>query len=348
MSRLSPALSLSLLVVATLAACGGGGDSAPPASADATASEVQPAESGGTRATALRLVQRPRDPVAAHRLDSFSLPGFASAVDVYRPAGATRAVVFLHGGGGTRQAMAYQMGLKTTVGAAPTLATVNWAALTSAGVIAVFPQGQSISGDARTWRNHAMESGQDDMTFLKSLAAALRVRYGISDVALVGHSMGGAMVNRVRCEAPETFQSYVSISGPASSHYLNAGTPCSGSGQAPYYGLFGSADTVIPGAWDAPTWLISPSVTALQPDAFVNPVMVGEWQAFQHRAQSMCGETPALAAQAASQGAAARWVACGGRLQVQLAIGAGHDIGSIAAVIGQPAFSLVASFTARY
>lgn len=283
---------------------------------------------------------------AANQLDSFTLPGYPHAVDVYRPNGATRAIVFLHGGGGTQQTMAYQMGLKTTYEDPPTQATVNWAALANAKVIAVFPQGQSMTGDARTWNNHTMDSGQDDVGFLRSLSAALRARYGISQVALAGHSMGGAMVNRMRCEASEPFQSYVSISGPASSFYLGTDTACARGTQSSYLGLFGSADPVIPGAWDAPTWLVNLSVVGFAPTAFVNPLMVGEWQAFQHRAQLMCGETPSITGQSGST-AAPRWSACGGRLQVQLAMGADHGIASIAGVIGKPPFQLVADFTAK-
>ncbi|WP_395704312.1 hypothetical protein [Aquabacterium sp.] len=339
----SRSLTLSLLSAAVLAACGGGSDAdATPAPPTTPPTTTPPTTS-------------------QNQIDSFTIAGYPHAVEAYRPMGASRAIVFLHGGGGTLHAIAYQvflhggggtlhaiayqMGLKTTIEDAPTLDTVNWPALQSAGVIAVFPQGQSIAGNARTWRNHAMDSGQDDLAFLQALAAELRRRYGIGNVALAGHSMGGVMVNRVWCEAPSTFQSYVSISGPASSHYLNAATPCPQPGRAPYLGLFGSADAVIPGAWEAPTWTVNPLVIGLQPSAFVNPVMAGEWQAFQARAQAMCGETPALMA-ATQAGGASRWQACGGRLQVQLAYGAGHGIDSIANAIGQPAFGLVAGFSA--
>ncbi len=335
MPRLATARSLvvSIAAAAALAACGGGGGNAdptspPPTSPPTTGDPAPPTTDNG------------------QRIDSFTLPGFPHSIDAYHPAGATRAIVFLHGGGGTLHGIAYQMGLKTTLEDAPTPETVNWSALASAGVIAVFPQGQSIGGNARTWRNHAMESGQDDLAFLKALAADLRQRYGISSVALAGHSMGGAMVNRVWCEAPATFQSYVSFSGPASSHYLDPATPCAQGGRAPYLGLFGSADTVIPGAWEAPTWTINPIIAGLQESAFVNTVMIGEWQEFLSRAKAMCGETPALTS-ATTSGLTASWQACGGRLQVQLAAGAGHGIDSISAVIGQPPFNLVAAFTAR-
>lgn len=309
-------LACVLALTVSLAACGGGdGDDAPPAP----------------------------QPEAEHQIEAFNLSAHPHAVQAYRPKGATRAIVFLHGGGGTQHAIAYQMGLKTTLEAAPTMDTVNWSALASAGVIAVFPQGQAVTGNARTWRNHTMDSGQDDMAFLASLAAELRRRYGITQVALAGHSMGGAMVQRVWCEAPTTFQSYVSFAGPASARYLNTQTPCSLGGRAPYLGMFGDEDTVITGAWEAQTWLVSPAVVALQPAGFVNPLMAGEWQNFQTRTQAMCGEAPGART---VEGRADRWQACGGRLQVALGKGAGHDIASISAALGRPAFDLVATFTA--
>ena len=321
-----PAVALASLL--TLAACGGGG--------------------GGNDETPVTPEPPPPvTPTPSNQIESFTVPGYPHSVVVYRPASASRAIVVLHGGGGSTDGIAYQMGLKTTPDAAPTQDTVNWSALNSAGVIAVFPQGQAASAgsNARTWSNYAMTSGQDDLGFLKALSAALRTRYGLSNVALAGHSMGGAMVNRVRCEAPDSFQSYVSISGPASAHFQAAGS-CAAGAQARYAGLFGSADIVIPGEWTAATWNINIVVQALNTSAFVNPAMVGEWQSFLNRAQLMCGETPSLAAKTSS-GAASTWTACGGKLQEQLADGAGHGIDSIASMIGQAPFTLVAAFTAK-
>lgn len=345
---------LALALMAALGACGGGSE--PPSSVDATASVA----AGGPTATAQRVLSDRRDGgglrdrlpdlpdlpgLLDNQVERLSVAGFPHEVDVYRPKNATRIIVFLHGGGGTKEAIAYQMGLKLTPDGVATVAGVQWRELEAAGVIAVFPQGQTSAGNARTWNNHTMVSGQDDQAFLQSLAATLRSRYGLNDVAVAGHSMGGAMVNRMWCESPATFNAYVSISGPASAFYLQTG--CPRGGQAPYRGVFGSADPVIQGQWEATTWAVNPSVVAMQPAAFVDPTMVGEWLAFQYRAQAMCGETP-TPANAMDVGGSSVWSACGDRLQVGLATGAGHDSASISATLGLTPFQLVNGFVANH
>jgi len=339
----------ALAITTALCACGGGNDpqpgSLPRPDAQATSAMAGPTATAQGVLPGLR-DRLPDGPALLNQVDRFDVDGYPHAVDAYHPKGATRAIIFLHGGGGTKEAIAYQMGLKLTPEGSATALTVRWAELEAAGVIAVFPQGQTRAGNARTWNNHAMVSGQDDMAFLQALAATLRSRYGISEIALAGHSMGGAMVNRVWCEAPATFNAYVSISGPASTYYLDQPqTACAQAGKAPYRGLFGSNDPIIQGQWEATTWAINPSVVAVQPAAFVNAQMVGEWLAFQYRAGAMCGQAPKVDA-ALPLGRSSGWSVCGDRLQVALAADAGHDIASIAAALGQSPFQLVNGFAA--
>lgn len=263
-------------------------------------------------------------------LSNITVPGFPHKVVVYRPQGATRAVVFLHGGGGTNDGLANSLALNS-VKAAPTLDTANWPSLVSNKFIAVFPQGENIPTAplAAGWSNHTMNSGQDDVAFLKALAAQIKSSYGVSDVTLAGHSMGGAMTNRMWCESPSTFSAYISLAGPASSYYLDPATPCApGANAAPYFGIFAGTDEVMQntGKWEAATWTLSRLVSS--GSAFLNPVMIGEWQQYVKRAQLLCGQTPKISDKT-STGTVDSWSHCGGRLRLSNVLQASHAVESI-------------------
>ncbi|WP_395702427.1 alpha/beta hydrolase family esterase [Aquabacterium sp.] len=281
-------------------------------------------------------------------LKNITLPGFGNQIFVLQPAGATRAIVFLHGGGGTNYGLANSLGLNSTA-SAPTTDTADWPWLVSNKTIVVFPQGLNIPSAplAQGWSNHTMTSGQDDVAFLKALAAYIKSTYGVSDIVLAGHSMGGAMTNRMWCEAPTTFKAYVSLAGPASSYYLDPNTPCNpGANAAPYYGIFAGSDQIMQnsGKWDALTWRLSPLVSS--GPAFDNPIMIGEWQQYVRRAQMMCGETPQLSAKT-STGTVDKWSHCGGRLQLWDVLQAQHEVDSIQSNAGTPLINLIADFLNR-
>lgn len=281
-------------------------------------------------------------------ISNISVPGFPHKVAVYKPEGATRAIVFLHGGGGTNYGLAYSLGLNSAK-AEPTTNTADWPWLVSNKTIAIFPQGENIptAPFAAGWSNHTMTSGQDDVAFLKALATYVTTNYGISDITLVGHSMGGAMTNRMWCESPTTFKAYVSLAGPASSYYLDPNTPCApGANVAPYYGIFAGSDEVMQnsGKWDAATWRLSALVSS--GSAFLNPTMIGEWQQYVRRAQLMCGETPQLSDKS-STGTVDSWSNCGGRLRLWDVLQSQHAVESIQDNAGTPLINLTADFLNR-
>lgn len=264
----------------------------------------------------------PPNPVTAE-VRSITIPSFPHEVDIYSVVGATRAIVFLHGGGGTNDKFAFDLGINL-VNASPRAATANATWLANNEVVAVFPQGQATSGLVYTWNNHAMNSGQDDIAFLQALATVIKTEYGVSDVYLLGHSNGGMMVNRFWCESPTTFKAYLSLAGPASSYYL--GDPCSPTLAQPYFGLVGDQDLVlqVPGNWAEVTWEVEPLLAA----DFVNATLIGEW--YQHRARSqlMCGEAPVLL-DATRENQVDTWSNCGDRIVLQRFLGAGHAIASL-------------------
>jgi len=260
-----------------------------------------------------------------------------AAVDIYNTAGATRAIVLLHGGAGNKSAIAYQVGLNANA-STTTFSTVNWTWLDTNKVMLVVPQGQHISSEpnATTWRNYAMNSGRDDKAFLQALAAKIRSEYGIANITLMGHSMGGVMTNRMWCESAGTFNAYVSLAGPASSEFNKAATPCApGSAAKPYMGIIGDSDEVMQtaGVWEAATWTVNPVVVQASVTAWDNDVVIGEFHQQQARTSIVCSGT--LASQDfVSAGNVDTWTTCAGKLVLKRVLGAEHGVASIDARMG--------------
>jgi serine/threonine protein kinase/predicted esterase len=135
------------------------------------------------------------------------------------PSNAVDAVVFLQGGGGTKEGFAHALGLNVDAGPSRELSPEGRAWLLARRIVAVFPQGQYVgqSSSGKTWSNHLMISGVDDVFFLQDLAAALRADTPLPHLErlfLAGHSNGGVMANRMWCESSATFDAYGSLAGP--------------------------------------------------------------------------------------------------------------------------------------
>jgi polyhydroxybutyrate depolymerase len=317
-------LTLLALVLLT-ASCGGGGGGEVPVP------PPEPApESGET-------------PASPSAVLSVTLPAYPHQIDVYAATGATRAIVFLHGGGGRNYRSAYELGVNL-IDAPPTTASANWTWLEANKVLALFPQGQALPEGSRTWNNHVMDSGEDDVGFLQALAVYVQLEHGISDVYLAGHSNGGMMANRIWCESPASYQAYIALAGPASDYYSTT-TPCAPSVPRPYLGIVGELDNVlqVEGNWEALTWAINPILVALTPVSFVNPVLIGEWVQHQARAQAMCGENPVLADKA-SDGVVESWRNCSGRVQLHRSLSGSHSFDSLEAETGYRMIDIVAEF----
>lgn len=317
-------LGLTAACLALLAACGG---------------------SGGTDT-----VDPPVEPPAADQLRTAQrIAGYPHDIDLYIPAGATRAIVFLHGGTGRNFSIAYQLGINTNGTAAsplaPTASTVDWAWLRANKVIAVFPQGQVAprTADATTWSNWAMNSGQDDVAFLRALASYLRSSFAITKLGLSGHSMGGTMTNRMWCESPTTFDAYVAIAGPASAHFLDAATPCRPTTVQPYMSIIGSDDNVMRDQdWTAQRWTILPLLS--ESPGFINPDVWGEWDHLAERVQQRCGgAAPALDAKTTTDSTEI-WSACSGSIVQWRILGADHGINGMESIRKKRMVDAVASF----
>lgn len=189
-------------------------------------------------------------------------------VDVYVPRlTPLRALVCLHGGGGTKTAHAAALRVLLRRTATPTPLDVRWDLLDYWRLVAVFPQGQAClienavgnpfnpnGVDTRsetypngvaTWDNGHMYSSADDKAFLVDLRLWLLATFpylGAQAVHIEGHSNGGMMVQRMWREQP-VYRCHACISGPASRPYL--ATPYDPSTVRPLWMQYGAFDDVL-------------------------------------------------------------------------------------------------------
>jgi predicted esterase len=263
-------------------------------------------------------------------------------------------VVFLHGAGGTNDGMACDLGINLNVTQAATAssnptcaaadpansATWNVAWLQANQVLAIFPQGQSqTAGGTPTWANRVMDSGQNDVAFLQSLASYIATNFPslANSLYLAGHSNGGMMVNRMRCESPATFRAYVAMSGPASVYYSSSGTtPCIPSATAPYLSIMGGADTVLKDQpFTAATWTVASAyIAATQPTTawlsyppYAVGTIIGEYTQAQDRIARMCPTE--MLGSPSTTATSNTWTNCGGKLVLVDVLNSDHYIYSL-------------------
>lgn len=257
-------------------------------------------------------------------LEALSVPGFPHQVEVYSVRDAKRAMVILHGGGGRNWETAGALGLNANFGP-PSQDSIPWGWLEEHELTVVFPQGFAVEAAplAYTWDNYVMASGVDDVAFLTELSAQLREEYGVSEVYLLGHSNGGMMANRFWCEAPDVFDAYIGISGPASVHFAG-GIDCEPEPAPPYLGIIGDADEVLQVGsenFEAEIWEVEPTLVALSAPAFVDARLLGELQQHDHRSQVLCGQSIALADEGEHRTIFSN---CSGRIRLERVHGGGH------------------------
>lgn len=343
--RAGPFLASSICL--SLVACGGGG------SEDGTAAETAAVSSSPSYKRAVR----PQAVVAARSVRipvvitgdavtnntlrvAITIPGFPHKVDAYAPAGATKAIVFLHGLGGYGSQIAYDLGLNS-VTSAPTMSTVNWAWLEQNGVMAIFPQAQIPAGSTLpTWSDYVQKSGADDVGFLKALSSFVKTQYGAMEVSLAGHSNGGAMTSRIWCEATSSYKAYVSLAGPMPSTTYPVPAPtCTPKGAAPYLAVIGGADTSLltfsRGSYAPTAQQISVGLT--------NSILVSEWSRNRDRGQKLCGEV-ALLTPTSTAFYGSIWNGCSTRTRYMVVTRADHPISSLEEQTGGKMVDLVKDF----
>ena len=250
------------------------------------------------------------------------LPTAPHLFDVYRSTNANNAIIFLHGFGVNKHHAAYQFGVnKSDIDS--DYSTINGDLLLSNKVMAIFPQGQAVPAtpQAYTWSNYVTNSGQDDMQFIRDLVSFISAQYGITHFFIVGHSTGGMLVNRIWCESPDLFDSYVAVAGPPSEHFLDQSTPCSPAEAKPYLGIVRSQDSTlgVSGNWEAQTWTIN--LSSLTPadagGAFIDPVVIGERYFLPFRVAKGCGEDVKDGdASATTSGTITTWSFCGNSIKL--------------------------------
>ncbi len=321
--------ALMAAICLSLAACGGGGSDDPAMAADVDVdASVEARESAQAVASSNTLHV------------GIKIPGFPHPVDVYRPAGATRAMVFLHGHGGRSWVSAYDLGINK-VPMPPVAKNVNWDWLSRNGIIAIFPQGQPQVGTTLpVWSNYITSSGQDDVAFLKALASYAKAQYGATQVALGGHSNGGAMVGRVWCEATTSFSAYATLSSAmVTPTYPMPGLTCTPKAAAPYLAVIGSKDQML-AKWDL--GIVSPTPQQIAV-GLINSILVYEWGRSHDRASMVCGESTTLEGRSVAA-TGPTWSACNSRMRFVVVNNADHGVKSLDTFAGYKMADLIASF----
>lgn len=324
-ARTSWTSALAAAVCLTLSACGGGG-------IDESASPQD--VSGEARETAQAVATSNTLHVG------IKVPGFPHAVDVYRPAGATRAMVFLHGHGGRSWLSAYDLGINKVQ--MPAVAkNVNWDWLSRNGIIAIFPQAQNMPGTTTpVWSDYINTSGADDVGFLKALSSYAKSQYGATQVSLGGHSNGGAMTGRIWCEASASFRAYVTLSSAmVTSTYPVPGPTCKPATPAPYLAVVGSADSML-AIWDIGVLPPTPQQIAV---GLTNGILVYEWGRDRDRSSMLCGETVSLES-VSTTAKGPTWNACNSRTRYIVVNNADHSVKSLETNAGYKMADLIASF----
>jgi len=305
----------------------------------------------GRWVTTLLLLAQAQAVRSAEMWGNLTLDGFPHTFDVFAPTAPSQGLVFLHGGGGTKE------GLEASLNV-----TLSWAE--DNGVLLAFPQGQSLQSckqppcSAFTWNNFVMDSGQDDVAFLRKLAAELRNSvFPDADAAptpaaasfptlppgarlsLAGHSNGGMMANRVWCETGDAvFDAFASFEGPMSSWFDANVTraanreACSAPSRAeppPYMSVIAFNDTVIghtPATHlDDETWSLALKDISLSPYAFVNHAVINDLDVFARvRAPLRCGEWPSRSPSVVTD-RVQLFSACGGAAALTALIGESDD-----------------------
>lgn len=262
------------------------------------------------------------------------IPGHPHAIDLFVPPGAERVIVYLHGGGGTKEtAASRESGVRLDDPARPR-PVLDEAWMLANRTAWAFPQGQHLPGArlAKTWDNYMMLSGADDVAFLNALAAALRGGTlqasvpAFARIYLAGHSNGGLMANRLWCEATTSYDGYGGVAGPPSTDLLPGGPhPCAPSAIRPFIGVIGSEDTVLQTAnnWDG-DWAVNSCLQTAAGATMPNPNVANEEQFHRNfRVPHVCSSTaapPVVTPQATT------WSDCNGQVQLIRVEGADHCV----------------------
>jgi poly(3-hydroxybutyrate) depolymerase len=327
-SSLIRALSCTAVCALGLAACGGGGETADVDATSAAAPESRRGPLAVATANTLQL--------------GVQVPGFPHKVDVYRPAGATKAIVFLHGHGGRTWQSAYDLGFNRKR-QPQTAKNVNWDWLVRNGTMAIFPQGQALPGTTvPTWSNYVFDSGQDDVAFLAALSRHVTAQYGATQVALAGHSSGGTMTARMWCESTPSFKAYFSIAGPMPSpSYPAWGGTCTPLAPAPYGVVIGDHDTKLS---QFAAGVLSPTPQQLAV-GLTDTILVSEWGRHDDRSAKACGDTAVLDERSVAA-TGSTWSGCSSSIRYTVVAGADHPIASLEKYGGVRMVDAIASLAA--
>ncbi len=131
----------------------------------------------------------------------------------------------------------------------------NWAAIAEADVFLVaWPDGLASSWNGGTCCGSSMNNNVDDVGFIRAMVAAIQAEANVDAgrIYVTGLSNGGAMTQRLACEAADLFAAAAPMAFPVP--YTNFATQCTPSESIPVLSFMGLTDVLVPYSGAAPSF----------------------------------------------------------------------------------------------
>jgi polyhydroxybutyrate depolymerase len=131
----------------------------------------------------------------------------------------------------------------------------DWSAIAETNdFLVAWPDGLDNSWNAGICCGTAVSNNVDDVGFIRAMVAAIQAEAGIDTtrVYVTGLSNGGAMTQRLACEAADLFSAAAPMAFPVP--YLSFANDCQPTKPIPVLSFMGLTDTVIPYSGAAPSF----------------------------------------------------------------------------------------------
>jgi polyhydroxybutyrate depolymerase len=131
----------------------------------------------------------------------------------------------------------------------------GWDAIaTTNGFIVAWPDGLDNSWNGGTCCGTAVTNDVDDVGFIRAMVAAIRANANVDAgrIYVTGLSNGGAMSQRMACEAADLFAAAAPMAFPVP--YVDFANECTPSESIPVLSFMGLTDTLVPYSGAAPSF----------------------------------------------------------------------------------------------
>lgn len=306
-------------------------------------------------------------------LQNQMLPGHPQRFDVYIPTGNVLQVILgLHGGGGSKETFARQIGLVSALPVQERFA--NWLLLQAYRCAVIVPTGNACTGvqnawnprgvDTRgaafptglaAWSNDDYWSQENSMQFFEDLALYAMDMFGVPGINVAGHSLGGIAAQKLNQEASfakTSWRRFMSLAGPRA---LNTPDSSAGAGiphRQPFLQQYGALDQSLhildgpagPGDHFQDNVWYSSTVSKAAVRFPQSPARYGAFADLQNIVNGYNianGHSPEVVSfgagvtSAAAVGTKTVWTYCGGKVQLELYSDGAHDATTFQQAQGQ-------------